>query len=228
MYKKETVSIILPAFNEGKTISNFICEIKQLNFFDEIIAVDNASTDNTKKEILKNDVTYLFEERKGFGATVKRGLISSSTDIIFICEPDGSFDVKDFFKMIELSNEYDAIFTSRTECINKYYLKYGNILYAKFISLIFKGPVLSDVGSSLRLLRSKDLKKFIKNLNSDGPELQMELNINIMNLNVKIKELPIRYYQRIGKSNYTGNFFSSLKVALKFTKIVLLKFFNLI
>lgn len=228
MYKKETVSIILPAFNEGKTISDFICEIKQLNFFDEIIAVDNASTDNTKKEILKNDVTYLFEEKKGFGSAVKKGLVYSSTDIIFICEPDGSFDVIDFFKMVELSNEYDAIFTSRTKCINKYYLKYGNILYAKLISLIFKGPMLSDVGSSLRLIRSQDLKKFINSLKSDGPELQMELNINIINLNIKIKELQIRYYQRIGKSNYTGNFYSSFKVAVKFTKIVFLKFFNLI
>ena len=64
------MSIILPAFNEGKTISDFICDIKRLNFFDEIIAVDNASTDNTKKEILKNDVTYLFEEKKGFGSAV--------------------------------------------------------------------------------------------------------------------------------------------------------------
>ena len=82
MYKNQTLSIILPALNEEKSISNFIVDLKKLNIFDEIICVDNNSTDNTKNEILKNNVTYLFEDKKGYGAAVKKGLNHAKSDLL--------------------------------------------------------------------------------------------------------------------------------------------------
>ena len=229
MFNDNSISIILPAFNEGKTISKFIKDLKKLNIFDEIIAVDNCSTDNTEEKIKENSgIKYIFEKEKGFGAAVKAGLNNSTAKIVFICEPDGSFDAHDCLKMIKLSNHYDTIFTSRSNKINRTYLKFGNIIYAKMISFLFKTPSLSDVGSSLRLLKKKDLDKFIKKLKSNGPELQMEITLNILKLNISMIEIPVNYSQRIGKSNYTGNFLSSLNVALRFTKIVIKKYFNLI
>lgn len=229
MYNNSTTSIILPAFNEGKTISKFIKDLKQLNIFDEIIAVDNFSTDNTEAEIKENNgVKYVFEKEKGFGAAVKTGLNNSTAEIIFICEPDGSFEAQDCLKMIKLSDQYDAIFTSRSNSIKKIYLKYGNIFYAKIISFLFKSQTLSDAGSSLRLLKKKDLDKFIKKLESNGPELQMEITLSLLKLDISMIEIPVNYLQRSGKSNYTGNFISSAIVALKFTKIVFKKYFNLI
>ena len=88
MYKNKSVSIILPAYNEELSISNFILEVKKLNIVDQIIAVNNNSTDNTEYEIKKNNVTYLNATKQGFGAAVKEGLYFSNTDLILICEPD--------------------------------------------------------------------------------------------------------------------------------------------
>ena len=51
MFKNKTVTIVLPAYNEDKTISNFIKDLKSLDIYDEIIAVDNNSSDETKNEI---------------------------------------------------------------------------------------------------------------------------------------------------------------------------------
>jgi len=226
MYKNQTLSIVLPAYNEGDNISKFIKNLKKLNVIDEIIAVDNNSTDNTKKEIQKQDVTYLNAEKQGFGAAVKKGLNHTKTELILICEPDGSFLADDIFVLLNLIDDFDAVFTSRTKKIEKIYLKYGNIIYAKTLSLIFHGPKLSDVGSSLRLFKKKDLNKFISSLKSDGPELQVELTINFIKEKINIIEIPINYKRRTGESNYTGNFIGSLKVALKFTKIVLAKLFR--
>ena len=48
MFKNKTVTIVLPAYNEDKTISNFIKDLKSLDIYDEIIAVDNNSSDETK------------------------------------------------------------------------------------------------------------------------------------------------------------------------------------
>lgn len=227
MYKNKTISLVLPAYNEGLNISNFINAVKKLNVVDEIIGVNNNSKDNTEQEIKKNNIVYLNADKQGFGAAVKKGLKNCKTDLILICEPDGSFQANDILKLITLINDYDAVFTSRTSSMKNYYLKYGNILYAKILSLVFGGPKLSDVGSSLRLFKKEHLYKFINTLKSDGPELQIELTINFFRLKIKIIEIDINYLDRLGASNYTGNFIGSLKVAIKFTKLVLIKLFKI-
>jgi glycosyltransferase involved in cell wall biosynthesis len=227
MYKNQTLSIILPALNEDQSISNFIVELKKLNIFDEIICVDNNSTDNTKNEIIKNNVTYLFEDKKGYGAAVKKGLNHAKTDLLMISEPEGSFVAKDSLILLSKLDENDAVFTSRT--FNKhmiFYLKYGNRLYAKFLSLLFNGPKLSDVGSSFRVFKRKNFDFFKDTLKYNGPEFQLELTINLFRQKLKITEIKIEHKPRIGKSHYTGNFFDSLMVVFQFTKVVFLKLFR--
>ena len=227
MYKNQTLSIILPALNEDQSISNFIVELKKNNIFDEIICVDNNSTDNTKNEIIKNNVTYLFEDKKGYGAAVKKGLNHAKTDLLMISEPEGSFVAKDSLILLSKLDENDAVFTSRT--FNKhmiFYLKYGNRLYAKFLSLLFNGPKLSDVGSSFRVFKRKNFDFFKDTLKYNGPEFQLELTINLFRQKLKITEIKIEHKPRIGKSHYTGNFFDSLMVVFQFTKVVFLKLFR--
>ena len=228
MYKNQTLSIILPALNEEKSISNFIADLKQLNIFDEIICVDNNSTDNTKNEIIKNNVVYLYENKKGYGAAVKKGLNHAKTDLLMVSEPEGSFVARDSLILLEKLDLYDAVFTSRT--FNEhmvFYLKYGNRLYAKFLSLLFNGPKLSDVGSSFRVFKKKDYDLFKNTLKYNGPEFQLELTINLFRLNLNITEIKIEHKPRIGKSHYTGNFLDSLMVVIQFTKVVFLKFFKI-
>jgi len=228
MYNAKTVSLVLPAFNEEKSISKFIKSIKKLKFFDEIIIIDNNSTDKTKQVIQDNKVPYYLERKQGFGAAVKKGLDKAKSDLIIICEPDGSFRSRDSIRLLELSEKYDAVFTTRTNSKMNFYLKYGNKLYAKILSLLFNGPKLSDVGSSYRLFKKSDYNKFKKNLKYCGPEFQIELTLNLINQNLRIIEIPVYYGKRFGKSNYTGNFYSSLKVAIRVSKVVLLKFFKIL
>jgi glycosyltransferase involved in cell wall biosynthesis len=228
MYNAKTVSLVLPAFNEEKSISKFIKSIKKLKFFDEIIIIDNNSTDKTKQVIQDNKVPYYLERKQGFGAAVKKGLDKAKSDLIIICEPDGSFRSRDSIRLLELSEKYDAVFTTRTNSKMNFYLKYGNKLYAKILSLLFNGPKLSDVGSSYRLFKKSDYNKFKTNLKYYGPEFQIELTLNLINQNLRIIEIPVYYGKRFGKSNYTGSFYSSLKVAIRFSKVVLLKFFKIL
>lgn len=227
MYKKKTISIILPALNEEKTISKFIAELKELCIFDEIIAVDNNSTDKTKEEILKNNVTYLFEEKKGYGAAVRKGLDHAKSEFLMVCEPEGSFNAKDCIILLEQLDKYNAVFTSRTFNNMIFYLKYGNKIYAKFLSFLFNGPKLTDVGSSFRVFSKSTYDKFKHTLKYDGPEFQLELTINLIRQKNKILEIAIEHKKRVGKSHYTGNFFDSFLVVIKFSKVVFLKFFNI-
>ena len=68
---------------------------------------------------------------------------------------------------------------------------------------------------------------FKDTLKYDGPEFQLELTINLFRQNLNITEVKIEHKPRIGKSHYTGNFIDSSMVVLKFTKVVILKFFKI-
>ena len=228
MFKNKTVEIILPAYNEELSIKNYINDLEKLNIFDKILAVDNNSTDQTKNEILKTSAIYLSENSQGFGAAVKKGLSKASCDLIFISEPDGSFLSSDIFKLLDKIETYDVVFTSRTSNTIKIYLRVGNIIYGRFINLLFGGPKLSDAGSSLRLFRKDITKSLSPHLIYDGPELPMEITTSVLLKKVKVCEIDVSYTDRKGTSSYTGNFIGSLKVLLTFTKVVFLKFFRFI
>lgn len=229
MLNNKKIEIILPAYNEAKSIKNYIQDLENLNIFDKILVVDNNSTDSTKQQILKTTAVYLEEKKQGFGAAVKKGLSNISSDIILISEPDGSFLASDILKMLQYIDKYDAVFTTRTNNKMKFYLKFGNKIYGLFVSFLFGGPILSDAGSSLRLIKSNAIKDVLSNLKYDGPELQMELTISLLKKKFKIKEIEVNYQNRIGrKSVYTKDFLSSLRVLLAFTKVVFLKFFKII
>ena len=222
------VSIVLPALNEGKTVGKYIRDLKKLKIFREIIVVDNNSIDNTKEEVLKNNAIYTFEKTKGYGAAVKKGLLLASSKYLMTSEPEGSFNAKDALKILKKLDVYDAVFTSRTSNKMNFYLKYGNIFYAKVLSFLFNGPRLTDVGSTFRVFPKSAFDKFKKKINSVGPEFQIELTINLINEKLNIIEIPISHKKRVGNSHYTGTFFDSLIVAIAFTKIVILKFFKII
>ena len=229
MLNQKTIEIILPAYNEEKSIRSYIQGLESLRIFDKITVVNNNSTDKTREEVQMTSAIYLEEKKQGFGAAVKKGLSNISSDLIFISEPDGSFNPLDIPRMLKSIDKYDAVFTSRTSNKMNFYLKFGNKIYGFLISILFGGPILSDAGSSLRLIKSDILKDIIRNLKYDGPELQMELTINLLQKKIKIIELQVDYENRIGrKSVYTKNFFSSLKVLLGFSKVVVKKFFKVL
>src|SRR4051812_37029776 len=99
------VSIVIPAFNEEKTISEIIKKIKQIDLSPlekEIIVVDNNSTDNTVKIVESIPEVILFKEKeKGKGAAVKRGFKESTGDILLIQDADLEYDPNDYSAVLK-------------------------------------------------------------------------------------------------------------------------------
>jgi glycosyltransferase involved in cell wall biosynthesis len=244
MYNGYSVEIILPAFNEENSIKKFLNDLNNLNVFDKITVINNNSTDSTKLEIEKTSAIYLEENEQGFGAALKKGLKNISCDVIVISEPDGSFSAQCIMDLLMYIDHYDVIFTSRTGNDMRLYLKFGNILYGMFISILFgnwkktfkkkrsgveDSCILTDVGSSLRVMKKDAITDIIQNLNFKGPEMQVDLTISILKKKLKFTEKRIKYYKRTGRASYyTGNFYNSFKVFLSFTKVVLLKIFRIV
>lgn len=217
------LSIILPAFNEEKNIKKFINSIYKLNKSVEIIVIDNNSNDKTKYEIKKTKCKYFFLKNRGYGRALRFGLEKSTKDILVTCEPDGTFEAKDIFKLLKYLKKYDCIFGTRTnkkfiekEAKMNFLYRFGNILVAKILQFLFTDIKLTDVGCTLKIFKKFHYNQIKKNLTTLRSEFQPELMINLLLLkNISIIEVPVKYKKRSGYSKITSNYFNTTLLAIK-------------
>ena len=80
MYKNKKVSLILPSYNEEEGIKKAIEEFNRTEIIDEIIVVDNNSTDKTAELIRQTNAKYYLEKIQGYGSAIRRGLRESTGD----------------------------------------------------------------------------------------------------------------------------------------------------
>ena len=222
MFKNKSFSLVLPAYNEEAHIKKNIESFIETKIFDEIIVVDNNSTDLTKVEIEKTKAKYICEKIQGYGAALRKGMEASTGDYIVLCEPDSTFSAKDIYKFLAYVDDFDCIFGTRTtkSLIHKsakmqFSLRIGNIVVAKILEYMFLGPTLSDVGCTYKVISREAYQKIKSDLKVIGSEFQPELMINLILKKIKILEIPVNYLEREGKSKITYNFTSSSVLALK-------------
>lgn len=222
MFKNKSFSLVLPAYNEESHIKKNIDSFFETKIFDEIIVVDNNSTDHTKIEIEKTDAKYICETTQGYGAALRKGMEASKGDYIVLCEPDSTFSAKDIYKFLAYIDDFECIFGTRTHksLIHKsakmqYSLRMGNIIVAKILEYMFFGPTLSDVGCTYKVISREAYQKIKSDLNVVGSEFQPELMIKLILKKIKILEIPVNYLEREGKSKITYNFTSSSVLAVK-------------
>lgn len=228
MFKNKKISLILPVYNEAENIIRSIKEIESLNIIDEIIAINNNSNDKSEILIKKTNAKYFLEKKQGYGAAICCGLKKSTGDYIVTYEPDNSFDYNDIPKLLRYTDEFDCIFGTRT---NKKYIKnnakmnfglrYGNIIVAKMLSLLFSPINFTDVGCTLKVISRKFYEIIKNNLTVAGPENSPEIMINLIINKAKIIEVPVIYKERIGKSKITKNFYATAIVALKMIILII-------
>lgn len=227
MYNNKKVSLVLPAYNEEANIFNAINEFQNTNLVDEIIAVDNNSTDDTANLIKKTNAKYVLEKIQGYGSAIRRGLSESTGELIVISEPDGSFIADDLERLLKHTNEYDCVFGSRTskeyilEGAKMYFLlRLGNILVAKLLSFLFPPHSFSDVGCTYKIISRRVYDQMKSKLKVIKSELSPEIMIWSILLKSKIKELPVIYKERSGESKITKDFISTAILALKMIKLI--------
>ena len=222
------LSLILPVYNEDKNIRKFINSVHKLNNKIEIIVVDNNSYDKSKNEIKKTKAKYYFLKDQGYGRALRFGIDKATKEIIATCEPDGTFDPKDIFRLLKYLKKkggggVDCVFGTRT---NKKFIQNGakmNFLYragnkivAKILQFLFTDIELTDVGCTLKIFKKLHYEKIKKKLTTLKSDFQPELMINLLLLkNIKVIEIPIKYKRRVGYSKITSNYFKTTVLAIK-------------
>ncbi|MEK6558313.1 MAG: glycosyltransferase family 2 protein [Candidatus Margulisiibacteriota bacterium] len=225
MWKTQSVQVVLPAYNEDKNVRVAIEDFLVSEYVDEVIVIDNRSTDNTASEIKKTKAIYEYEDKlvtgSGYGSALTRGLKKTTADIVITCEPDGTFSAHDILKLLAYSDDFDVVFGTRTAkvCIwdgaNMYWLlRMGNVLVAKMMEYFFNGPCLTDAGCTLKLIKRKVLDQIQPHFTVKKSHFQPEFMMLSMLHSRKVIEVPINYYERVGESKVTGSFKKTVSLGL--------------
>lgn len=227
------ISLVIPAYNEEKTVSSVINEFKS-PMIDEIIVVDNNSTDDTAEIAKSNGAIVVAEHRQGYGNAIKAGINRSKGDIIIITEADGTFRSKDLNKLLEYMKDADMVIGTRTtrQMIEQganmnWSLRWGNVFLGKFIELLWWGqePRFTDVGCTFRAIWRNSYLKMEPRLRGKGPEFSPEMMIEALKLRLRIIEIPVSYYRRIGGQSKHSAGLNNIKTGLKMVSLIIQKRF---
>ena len=200
MYKNKKVSVCIPTYNESESMKVVIDGFFVSGFVDVVVVVDNNALGNTKDEVAKTKARLVEEKNQGYGFALMRGLLEVKGDLIVMAEADGTFLPKDIEKLLSYSDEFEAVLGTRTSrsaiwsgAFMPYPVRLANWLWAKFVEVLFNGPVLSDVGCTYKLISRNTLEK-IKPLfpisKGDG-KFSPELMIWLIKKNMNLIEVPV-------------------------------------
>lgn len=211
MYKGKTVGVIFPTYNEQDNILSAITSFSEHPCVDEVMVVDNNSSDLTKSLTLQTKAAYVFEPVQGYGSASIAGLKKCKQDLLVIVEPDGTFSSSDLDLFLAYSEKYDAVFGSRTSrnliwdnAFMPHWVRIGNWICAKELEFLWGGPSLTDVGCTYKLFHRESIQVIQENLTVKGSHFSPHLMIECLRRKLKIIEIPINYYSRVGNSKITG------------------------
>ena len=223
------ISIIIPCYNELKTIEIIVSKILQLNKYKfEIIIVDDCSTDGTRKILedkLSTKVAAIIYNEKNYGKgyCIKKGIEKSNGNIILIQDADLEYDPNDYPKLINpiINNHADVVYGSRfVGGDEKRVLFFWHTVANKILTLIsniFSNLNLTDMECGYKAFRSEIIKKISLKQNRFG--FEPEITAKISKMNIRIFEVGVSYFGRTyieGKKITYKDAFNALYCIIKY------------
>jgi len=194
-------SIVVPCHNEEESIQKVIQSIPQE--IDEIIVVDNNSTDKTAMIASRLGARVIFEGGRGYGKALKTGFQNARGDIIITFDGDGQHPAGKILEMVRYLEEKKLDFLSGKRFpVDSSSLSFtrifGNKLLTFSVNILFNLKI-RDSQSGMWVFRRKVNEKII--LESDGMALSEEIKIKVcLHPSLVFGEYPIPYHQRTGNS----------------------------
>ena len=225
------LSIIIPVYNEIVTIKTIIDKVKKADVDTcqtEIIVIDDASTDGTKEILntISNQIDKIIfnPTNRGKGYSVRKGIESSSGDIILIQDADLEYDPADYKNLIApiVNGKADVVFGSRFMGGQERRVMYFWHTVANqcltLLSNMMTNLNLTDMETCYKVFKKDELIKII--LKEDRFGFEPEITAKIAKLKVKIYEVGIGYSGRTyaeGKKIGLKDSFSALRCIFRYS-----------
>lgn len=206
------IVVIIPAFNEENAVGKVIAEIpKQL--VDEVIVVNNNSTDQTSEAALKEGAIVLFEATKGYGIACLKGIDylkntrQKTTDIVVFLDADYSDYPEQMIEMVKPIQENKADLVIGSRALGKREggsmtvpQVFGNWLATSLMKW-FYGAKFTDLGP-FRAIRYDSLLALDMQDKTYGWTVEMQ--VKALQQKMRCEEMPVDYRNRIGFSKISG------------------------
>lgn len=201
MYKSQKITVIIPCLNEEQGIERVLTVMP--DFVDQVIVVDNGSTDRTSEVARSLGAEVIREPVRGYGRSYKRGFGCATGDVVVTLDGDHSYPPDAISYLLEAFLHLGADFLNasrfpvREAGAMSLKHKFGNWVLSLAMSLLFFRWV-RDSQSGMWVLRRSiiaDMK-----LESDGMAFSEEIKIEALkNPRVRFVEISIQYSSRLGE-----------------------------
>ncbi len=228
MAKQKLLSIIVPAYNEEKTLLPLLDKVKRVKLLGlrkEILVVNDGSSDKTadvmRKIRLPGVRLFSHPVNRGKGAAIRTAIPHTRGDFVIIQDADLEYDPADYVTVLKplLAGEADVVYGSRFMGSRRVFL-FWHYIGNKFLTLVtnvFYDTILTDMETCYKAFKG-DLIRSLK-LRSDRFEFEPEVTAKVLKRKAKLFEVPISYSGRgfeEGKKITWRDGFSALWTLVKY------------
>jgi len=222
------LSVVTPVYNERATIEEILRRVEAVGLVDEIIIVDDGSTDGTRELLQEIAPNYpimrliLHQHNQGKGAAVRTGIQAACSELILIQDADLEYDPRDYSALLRPIEEgvADVVYGSRFLGAPRRSTMFWHMVANKLLTLmtnILYNSILSDMETGYKLFKSEVIKSIP--LRARRFDFEPEVTAKLLKRRIRIFEVPISFNPREyseGKKIGLGDAFTAAWTLLKY------------
>ena len=221
--KEKKIAILIPCYNESKTISKVVKDYKKVLPEADIYVYDNNSTDGTDEIAKKAGAIVRYEYKQGKGNVIRSMFKQIDADCYIMIDGDDTYPAESAKEMCEyiLDRKADMVIGDRLSSTyfkenKRAFHNFGNVLVRFLINTLFKSKV-KDIMTGYRAFSYDFVKTFP--ILSKGFEIETEMTIHSLDKNFKLVEIPVQYRDRpkgsVSKLNTYSDGFKVIKTIIR-------------
>lgn len=197
---KSKIAVLIPCYNESKTIAKVVKDYKEALPEADIYVYDNNSTDNTDEIAKKAGAIVRYESKQGKGNVIRTMFREIDADCYLMIDGDDTYPAENARQMCDyvLENGVDMVIGDRLSSTyfeenKRPFHNLGNKMVRGLINKIFKSNI-RDIMTGYRAFSYNFVKTFP--ILSKGFEIETEMTIHVIDKNFTLKEIPVQYRDR--------------------------------